>query len=157
MARGGVVIHGRARRGRITPEYMIYESIVQRCTNPRCAAFADYGGRGISICRRWRESFVNFIADVGERPSKAHSLDRINNDGNYEPGNCRWATRAQQNRNSRHNRLVTLNGETLPLCAWSERLGVKVSSFYYRVARGMTDAEALSKPVRAYGKGRVSA
>lgn len=72
-----------------------------RCTYPKHRAWVDYGGRGITVCERWRHSFANFLADVGKRPSDEHSLDRINNDGNYEPGNCRWATRSVQIRNKR--------------------------------------------------------
>jgi hypothetical protein len=81
-----------------TPEFVAWTSMRQRCGNPRCRRYANYGGRGISICERWR-AFENFLADMGRRPSPDHSLDRIDNDGNYELGNCRWATRSQQQRN----------------------------------------------------------
>ena len=83
-----------------TTEYRIYKLIIQRCTNPRNPQWGDYGGRGIHICEKWRRSFSAFLADVGRRPSLKYSLDRRDNDGNYEPGNVRWATRAQQARNS---------------------------------------------------------
>lgn len=137
--------HGHAARASRSSEYEIWKSIIQRCTNKNAKAYPDYGGRGICICDSWRNSFEAFLADVGPRPSPGHSLDRENNDGNYEPGNVRWATRTEQNRNSRHNRLITIDGVTKPLCEWLDERGVKVRTFYYRVHSGRTDAEALSQ------------
>jgi hypothetical protein len=93
--------HGHTSGGRWTDEYRIWAGMVKRCTNPRSSSYRSYGGRGIAICDRWRTSFSAFFADMGRRPSKLHSIDRINNDGNYEPGNCRWATRDVQAANKR--------------------------------------------------------
>ena len=84
-----------------TSEYKRWSQIKQRCLNPKCKGWKDYGGRGIKICDRWKNSFANFLSDVGLRPEPHLTLDRINNDGNYEPGNMRWATRAEQSRNRR--------------------------------------------------------
>lgn len=84
-----------------TPEYSIWSGIIQRCTNPRQPSYPRYGGRGINICDRWRRSFAAFLEDVGPRPSPQHSIDRVDNDGNYEPSNCRWATAAEQRLNQR--------------------------------------------------------
>lgn len=83
-----------------SPEYYAWNRMRQRCNNSNHERYKDYGGRGITICERWGE-FINFYTDMGSRPSDLHSLDRINNDGNYEPSNCRWATDSQQNRNRR--------------------------------------------------------
>jgi len=96
------VKHGYGRRGeRRTPEYGTWQGMLNRCRNPKCKSYSYYGGRGITVCDRWRESFQAFLEDMGSKPSPTHSIDRIDNEGNYEPGNCRWATKAEQNRNQR--------------------------------------------------------
>ena len=87
----------------LTPEYRAWAGIIQRCTNPKQTVYADYGGRGITVCDRWRDSFEAFFQDMGRRPSPEHSIDRRNNDGDYEPGNVRWATKEKQAQNRRRS------------------------------------------------------
>jgi hypothetical protein len=92
--------HGHFRNRSVTPERVAYHGMMQRCYDPKYTNFKYWGGRGIKVCDRWRNSFVDFLADMGPRPSEAHSIDRYPDpDGNYEPGNCRWATRIQQRAN----------------------------------------------------------
>lgn len=89
--------------GRATPEYAAWSGMIHRCENPNFRQYADWGGRGIRVCARWRSSFADFLADVGPRPSPKHSIDRIDVNGNYEPGNVRWATAVEQNSNRRNS------------------------------------------------------
>jgi hypothetical protein len=97
--------HGEAANGKLSPEYSTWRSMIQRCEDPRHNRYDRYGGRGIRVCDRWRNSFEAFLADMGRKPSSNLSIDRINNDGNYEPGNCRWATASEQQKNkSKPNR-----------------------------------------------------
>jgi hypothetical protein len=118
-----------------------------RCSNPNVPNYAYYGGRGIKVCRRW-DKFENFLADMGERPAGT-SLDRIDNNGNYTPKNCRWATLIEQARNKRNNRLITFGEETLPLAAWAERIGISKQLLRQRLKYGWPTSKVLS-PARAY-------
>lgn len=106
------------------PEFKSYMSMLDRCQNPDSSNYADYGGRGITVCERWRQGFWLFIEDMGPRPSPGHTIDRIDNNGNYDLGNCRWATRKQQSRNRRSNRILELNGVQRTAAEWADVTGI---------------------------------
>jgi hypothetical protein len=118
--------------------------MINRCHNPNHHAYADYGGRGVFVCDRWRHSYTSFLADMGRRPSPKHSIDRRDTNGNYEPANCRWATAVDQARNTRANKIVTINGETRCVAEWAEILSVSRYTIYSRLRRGCTPEEAIS-------------
>lgn len=117
--RSGGRTHGRSN----SSEYTCWETMIQRCTNPSCPSFRNYGGRGIAVCDRWR-AFENFLADLGPRPSMKHSLERIDNDKGYAPGNVVWATRREQQRNRRNTSRVTLHGRQVLLIEACEEAGI---------------------------------
>lgn len=135
--------HGAKPRGAPTAEYRAWCNMIDRCERPSNRSFAHYGGRGISICERWRSDFAAFLADVGARPSPEHSIDRIDVDGNYEPENVRWATRKQQARNTRKRRLLTANGTTKTLAEWAEATGTEKRTIFSRLKYGWTHTEAV--------------
>jgi hypothetical protein len=136
--------HGHYRGNRPTPEYAAWQSMKQRCCDPNCNNFTDYGARGIAVCERWLHSFEDFLSDMGRRPSAEHSLERKDNSGNYEPSNCVWATRSEQSRNRRTARILHYQGRSQCLYAWADELGIKPTTVSSRLERGWTDAEALS-------------
>lgn len=119
-----------------TPEYFRWLSMKARCTNPENPRYADYGGRGITVCKRWMHSFEAFLSDVGERPTPEHSIDRIDNDRGYEPTNVRWATKQEQANNRRDNVRVTFNGETRTLAGWARLAGVTPEAVAWRHKHG---------------------
>lgn len=129
------------------PEYVIWLGIRSRCTNLNNDAWKHYGGRGIKVCEKWQESFEAFLADMGRRPSDEHSIDRFpNNNGDYEPGNCRWATAKEQMRNTRVNYLLEYEGETKCVAEWAEKYGVRVGLLYTRLVKlGWTFEEAVGR------------
>ncbi len=142
--------HGHSRKNKHTPEYRTWRYMLTRTQNPNCINFSDYGGRGIKVCDRWLSSFENFFEDMGSKPEGA-SIDRINNDGNYEPSNCRWASRAEQSNNQRDrigSRLITYNGKTQTSAKWSKEVGLTPSLVLKRIKLGWTPEMALTTPVR---------
>ena len=140
--------HGHSRIGKKTKVYIAWRGIKERCHNPNNPAFQNYGGRGITVCERWRNSFENFLNDMGEPPPKT-SIDRYpNNDGNYEPGNCRWATRSEQNNNTRQCRFLEFDGKVKTIAQWERELGCKKQSVRSRIRKGWSIQEALATPVR---------
>lgn len=126
------------------PERSVWSSMKSRCTNPRNKDFRHYGGRGITVCARWLDSFENFLSDMGRRPSPKHTLERRENNFGYSLRNCRWALRVEQARNSRHNRRVTFRGETKLLADWDRRIKLPAGTVQRRLSRGWTTARALS-------------
>ncbi len=138
-------VHG-ATMGNGTPEYRAWCGMIQRCENKNATQYDDYGGRGITVCRRWRESFEAFLADMGPRPVPTHTIDRIKNHLGYEPGNVRWATRPVQNRNKRNNRWITIGGETHCLADWSSMSGVAPPVIHARLKRGWNARAAVYTP-----------
>jgi hypothetical protein len=141
------VTHGMSK----TPEHRAWCHMNRRCKSPADKNYPNYGGRGITVCERWQHSFEDFYADMGPRPSNRHSLDRINNDGNYEPSNCRWATPDVQAKNTRVGKragtLLTFDGRTLSVKEWSRELGFPRGVILHRLSRGWPVEDALTTPV----------
>lgn len=125
--------HGKTH----SPEYLAWDNMIGRCHRKSVRAYYRYGGRGIVVCDSWRQSFEAFYAYIGDRPSNKHSLDRIDNDGNYEPGNVRWATRSVQDRNKSSNVQLEFNGKTMVASDWAEELGIKPHTLTNRIKSGM--------------------
>lgn len=143
------LIHGKSE----TPEFAIWTGILTRCYNKNAKAYPRYGGRGITMCASWKDSFEAFLADMGPRPSPNHSVDRRNNDGNYEPSNCRWATWIEQANNRRNNRLVTVDGRTQTVHDWARETGLPASTISQRVGRNKNRTNILRPSERALTQG----
>ncbi len=127
--------HGYTKRGAYPREYKAWVDVKQRCYNPKATRYEDWGGRGITVCDRWKDNFIAFLEDMGTCPPNM-SLDRYpNQNGNYEPGNCRWATTQEQARNKRNNHLLTYKGETKTMSEWAEVLNIKYPALSQRVNR----------------------
>lgn len=137
--------HGHSK----TAIYMTWTSMKMRCLNPRVRSWVDYGGRGITVCERWVNSFENFLADMGEKPDANSQIDRIDNNGNYEPANCRWVSPAKNGRNKRNNKMLTFNGKTQSQSEWGEEMGIDYHTISDRMTkRGWDTERALTTPVR---------
>lgn len=131
-----------------TPEFRVWEGMIRRC---RSENRTYYHGRGIKVCPRWLDSFEAFYTDMGPRPSKRHTIDRIDNDGDYTPENCRWATSSEQNNNQRRNRWISMNGHSHTLAQWCAILGINPSLVSTRIRRGWSPEKALTENKRRYG------
>jgi hypothetical protein len=138
---GSKPIHGLTQH----PIFSRWTSMLDRCCNPRHRQYKHYGGRGITVCERWRESVVHFYADMGD-PPPGMSLERRNNNLGYSPENCYWATPQQQLRNTRVNHILTYNGESHPIIVWAEKLNVTWDMLASRVKRGWSDEKTLTTP-----------
>lgn len=127
-----------------SPEYKVFMGMMGRCYNPNHVDYRNYGARGIRVCDRWRNGgFVAFFEDMGPRPSPRHTIERRDNDGDYTPENCCWATRQEQQSNTRRNIFVTVNGERVTLTEGARRLGLNPGTVFNRYHAGKTPEEAL--------------
>jgi len=143
---------------KIDPIYRIWQNIKDRCSNPNNPYFHNYGGRGIKLHPEWRINFLAFAQALGPRPTPKHTVDRIDNDKGYVPGNLKWATRKEQAHNMRKNIVLTFGGRTQILAAWAEEIGLVPSALWYRLfTAGMSVDDALMTPSRGGRPKRVAA
>jgi hypothetical protein len=131
---------------RSIPGYKAWLSMINRCYCDSTPSAKNYKARGITVCPRWRNSFKAFIEDIGPKPHPSLTLERIDNDGNYEPGNVRWATYKEQSRNKRSNRKITVNGKTLLLVEWAESAGISLTTLMRRIEHGWPLEKAVTLP-----------
>lgn len=136
--------HGASSGGKRTPEYRSWSKMKERCLDKNHKFYSKYGGRGIKVCKRWMK-FKNFFKDMGNRPNE-FTLERRNNDGNYTPKNCRWATRKDQANNRSNSRMLEYRGKTKTLAEWAVELKFSRSMVHRRIKRGMSVADAFTKP-----------
>ena len=127
-------------------EYITWDGMLARCRNSEHESYQHYGGRGIKVCDRWLV-YENFLSDMGRKPSKQHSIERIDNNSDYHPGNCKWATQAEQNRNTSRNLVLTFNGRSMCAADWGDLLGLPGCEISRRIRRGWTTQRALETPL----------
>jgi hypothetical protein len=135
--------HGHARVNAASPEYRTWSAMKKRCFDEKDKSYTRYGGRGIGVYAAWIDDFETFLRDVGPRPSKDHSLDRIKNDKGYEPKNVRWATRVEQANNKRTSVHITAFGKAMTLAEWSRETGIKIGTIWARLKAGATPEQSL--------------
>lgn len=143
--------HGdsRKRNGqKAAPEFATWLSMRQRCYDPKNKAYRFYGARGITICDEWLKSYSSFLAHVGRKPSPEHSIERIDNNGNYEPGNVRWATRVEQCNNRRSSHFLDWNGKCQTMAQWGREVGIDPLTLSARLSRGWSAEKTLTTPLR---------
>lgn len=147
-------IHGEATRAARCPEHRVWTGMIQRCENPNVNRYHLYGGRGIKVCERWRDSFENFLADMGRRPSADYSIDRIDSNKDYEPGNCEWSNQTDQQNNRRNNHVVSYRGIEMTLSEAVRAAGSIVgrSTCLFRINNGWSIERAVETPTRATSK-----
>ena len=135
-----------------TPEYRAWIDMKNRCFNPNHKRYSDYGGRGIAVCDRWL-NFKNFIEDIGSRPTAKHSLNRIDNDSDYCPDNCKWSTRVEQENNKRSNKpLITIGNETKTIAQWAKKMSISYQVIRDRLKLKWSEFDAVMIPVRQYNR-----
>lgn len=136
--------HGMAH----SPEYRIWSHMIGRCHNSADQAFKNYGGRGITVCNKWRNDFMAFFNYAGKRPSPKLSIDRIDNNFGYKPGNVKWSNRTEQQNNTRVNHLITINGITKNITQWAKFVGIRSRTIHNRLRYGWSNEKAILEPVR---------
>ena len=141
------IVHGGSV-GKKSKEYRTWTGLKTRCFNQNHHSYSDYGGRGISICERWNCSYESFLEDMGEAPTQYHTIERVDVNKNYEPGNCKWATQKEQANNRRNNHFLTHLGETMTISQWSEKCGLKQQLIADRIRLGWDASMALTKPIQ---------
>ena len=139
--------HGHAHR----PVYLVWQNMKARCLNPKHKSWDRYGGRGINVCDRWKDSFINFIEDMGELPFCGAELDRVDNNKGYSKENCRWATRKEQTNNTSRNVFMTINEKTHTIAGWAEQSGLPHGVIMKRFRRG-TPQDRIFDPISRHGR-----
>lgn len=137
--------------------YSTWANMIQRCTSPKIPKYVNYGGRGISVCEEWRcdfKAFHDYVSSLPNCKEKGYSLDRIDNEGNYEPGNVKWSTRLEQNNNSRNIKPITFNGITMPVLGWVSKTGIPEWTLRSRLRRGWSIERTLTTPIKLPKSGR---
>ncbi len=147
--------HGYTRNREYHPLYQTWLSMIARCHKKGNRAYRNYGGRGIFVCDRWHD-FENFLTDMGERPTRQHTLERIDNNAGYSPDNCVWATRAAQARNTRRNHLLVHDGKIMTIADWSDETGIAYFTIASRIYRGWSTEDALTTPVNKTKRNRYA-
>lgn len=135
--------HGESHNPLPSPEYSTWRSLITRCYDPKRENYKNYGGRGITVYPEWRESFAAFLTYVGRKPSPEHSINRINNNGNYEPGNVEWATPLDQSKNREYTIRLSIDGESKTISEWSKISGISHLTIYNRIKKGWEEKEAV--------------
>lgn len=139
-------LHRRTHQMEHSPTHVSWRGMLERCANPNHKGWPRYGGRGIEVCERWRDSFSDFLADMGERPDGC-SIDRIDNNKNYEPGNCRWATLHEQASNKSNNVYMEIDGVRRTISEWSRITGISVKNISRRLKRGLPPVEVIREAI----------
>jgi len=147
LSRKRLLTHGAKSGGFCTPEYYSWVAMRTRCCNPKSKSFSRYGGRGISVCKKWSESFPRFLRDMGPRP-QGTTLGRLKSDRNYSPKNCRWETHVEQASNRSNNRLLFFRGKASTISEWSRETGLGKGTILSRIDNGWSVRKSLSTPVR---------
>ncbi len=147
-------VHYKANGHAGSPVYKVWQAMKERCHNPKTRAYKNYGARGITVCARWMESFLNFFEDMGERPFEGATLERVANDSGYSPENCVWATRHEQMANARTTKMLTYNGETKCKAEWARSLGIDRKALNYRLKHWGLE-KALTTPAIPPNRRRV--